>query len=597
MIQKSNTQVPDTNNFKLEIRHVITRFHPSLEREFFDHFFKNSLLFVRLSLALGFLLYAAFGILDTWIVPISKEYTWIIRFGIVCPITVLYFLFSFTPAFKKVMQVAMSLYTLIMGFGIVVMLAITQKSEAGYLFYYAGLMLVIMGSFTLFRLRFVYATITSIIIILGYESVLIFIQGVLRQPDQIPIFLNNNFFFISANIIGMLSSFLIEYLLRNDFLLRKKLWIEEEKERIKTLQELAETKQELVDVRSTLQVMEYETSSGLQSIANTIRNKHAVQREANIKMAQRMLHLKYAIGQLRQKVPKALTKSITVVLDSFEKNAVASIDGGKQSVTPAALEKALQKVKKQIVAAFERKHFGSIEAYLSESLKGCTQDVINNMDNIINYIHAILAYQRGQEIAIEDHVDAPLQKIFFNIQGSYTKELDKYKIGFAYDNRTEALVVLPVYDFILEEDIIRNLFLNAFRALVEDDPENLRTDKKIWIEVHEKRIRGAGEFYMICFRDNGPGVPNDRKKAIFEGYSTKIVMGKKAGSVEPGVGLRTVKRRVEEIGGKIEEGGNAGEGANFVITIPKRPAKPQPRVSLDALSKEEAPLLAPADEP
>jgi len=28
-----------------------------------------------------------------------------------------------------------------------------------------------------------------------------------------------------------------------------------------------------------------------------------------------------------------------------------------------------------------------------------------------------------------------------------------------------------------EEDIIRNLFLNSFRAIVEDDPDNIKTDK------------------------------------------------------------------------------------------------------------------------
>ncbi len=589
----------DPTSLKIEIRHVVTRFHSSLEAEYYDVFFKNSLIFVRLSLVLAFLLYSAFGILDAWIVPITKNLTWIIRYAIVCPIIAVYFILTYFPIFKRIMQAALIVFELILGTGIVVMIALAQPSEPGFQFYYAGLMLVIMAGYTLFRLRFVYATIASWIVVLGYEFVAVYFNHMLATPGHVPIFINNNFFFISANIIGMLSSFLIEYLLRNDFLLRKKIWIEEEKEKIKAIEELAETKKDLVDAQATLQVMEYETESGLQSIAATVRNKHAVQKEANIKMAQRMLHLRYTVGQLRHKVPKALTKSITVVLNAFEKNALAALDGEKAGPGYAG---ALRKIKKQICAAFERAHFGSIEGYLAEAVRDCTEaainsteDAVNNMDNIIAYIHAILAYQRGEAVSIEGHVNAHLQKIYYNIQNSYKKELEQYRIGFSYDNRTDSLVVLPVYDFILEEDVIRNLFLNSFRALVEDDPENKRTGKKIWIEVHEKRIRGAGDYYMICFRDNGPGVPDDKKKAVFEGYSNKLTFGKKPGSFTPGVGLRTVRRRVEEVGGKIEESGTAGEGANFIITIPKHQAAPEPRVSLDELSKEEAPMLAPVE--
>ncbi|MBN2351309.1 MAG: hypothetical protein JXD23_01985 [Spirochaetales bacterium] len=599
-MKRQHTDWPlSPGNLNLELKHVITRFHPSLEKEYFDDFYKNSLLFVRLSLGLGFLLYAAFGILDTWIVPMSKTFTWIVRYAIVCPITILYFAFTFTPSFKKVMQGALALYSLIMGFGIVVMIAVTRDSEPGFHFYYAGLMLVISGTFMLFRLRFIYATLVSVAILLGYEFVLIFIQGFLKRPELVPIFLNNNFFFVSDIILGIIAALWIEYSIRKDFLLRKRLWIEEEKEKIRAIEELAETKKDLVEAQATLQVMEYETESGLQSIATTIRNRHAVQKEASIKMAQRMLHLRYTVGQLKRRVPKALTKSITVVLNAFEKNALAALDGGNPAPSYA---KALQKIKKQICAAFERTHFGSIEGYLSQAVRDCTEaainsteDAVNNMDNIVAYMHAILAYQRGEAVAIEGHVNAHLQKIYYNIQSSYKKELEQYRIGFSYDNRTDSLVVLPVYDFILEEDIIRNLFLNSFRSLVEDDPENKRTGKKIWIEVHEKRIRGAGYYYMICFRDNGPGVPDDKKKAIFEGYSNKISFGKKPAGFTPGIGLRTVRRRVEEVGGKIEESGAPGEGANFILTIPKHQAAPEPRVSLDELSKEEAPLLTPVE--
>jgi signal transduction histidine kinase len=587
----------DPKSLHMKIGHVITRFKGSLEAEYYADFFKNSLVFVRLSLVLAFILYAAFGLLDAWIVPVTKAYTWIIRYAIVCPLIVALFILTYLPVFKRLMQAVLILLEAVLGAGIVIMIALARPEEPGFQFYYAGLMLVIMAGYTLFRMRFVYAAITSWLIVLGYEFVAVYFHGMLANPAHVPIFLNNNFFFISANIIGMLSSFLIEYLLRNDFLLRKKIQMEEEKEKQRAYQELIKTKKELSEAHANLQAMEYESYTGLQSMANTIQNKHAVQRESNIKMAQRMLHLRFALGQLKNKVPKALTKAISVALSTFEKNALASVGGGGSAFPASEYAKSLSQIKRQVLTAFERKHFGSITAYLSENLDDyareaiiSTEDAVNNMNSIIEYIHAIIAYQRGLKVAIEEHVNAALQKIYFNILNSYKKELELYKIGFSYDNRTSSLVVLPVYDFILQEDIIRNLFLNSVRALVESDPETHRDDKRIWIEVVDKRVRGIGDCYEISFRDNGPGIPDDKKMMIFEGYSTKVAVGRMAGRVvEFGVGLRTVKRRVEDIGGTITETGIPGEGAHFLITIPKPMVKPEPRISLDSLSREETP--------
>jgi hypothetical protein len=587
----------DPKSLHMQIRHVITRFSGRLETEYYGDFFKNSIIFVRLSLILAFILYAAFGLLDAWIVPVTKAYTWIIRYAIVCPIIVVFFILSYLPVFKKIMQPVLIMLELILGVGIVIMIALARPDEPGFQFYYAGLMLVIMAGYTLFRMRFIYSAITSWCIVLSYEFVAVYFHSMLSIPDRVPLFLNNNFFFISANVIGMLSCFLIEYLLRNDFLLRKKIWLEEEKEKQRAYQELSKTKKELSTAYTNLQSMEYETYTGLQSIANTIQNKHAVQRETNIKMAQRMLHLRFALGQLKNKVPTALTKSISVALNSFEKNALASLGGGGSAFPASEYATSLALIKKQVTTAFERKHYASITAYLCENLDDyardaiiSTEDAVNNMNSIIDYIHAIIAYQRGLKVAIEEHVNAALQKIYFNILNSYKKELELYKIGFSYDNRTATLVVLPVYDFILQEDIIRNLFLNSVRALVENDPETKRDDKRIWIEVADKRVRGAGDCYEISFRDNGPGIPDDKKMMIFEGYSTKVAVGKMTGRLaEFGVGLRTVKRRVEEISGTISETGIPGEGAHFIITIPKPTVKPEPRISLDSLSKEETP--------
>ncbi len=59
---------------------------PRLEATFGHDYFRQSLRQVRVSLLVGGFLYAAFGLLDTRIVPESTAITWAIRYAVVCPV-------------------------------------------------------------------------------------------------------------------------------------------------------------------------------------------------------------------------------------------------------------------------------------------------------------------------------------------------------------------------------------------------------------------------------------------------------------------------------------------------------------------------------
>ncbi len=195
------------------------RFDPDLEARFFDDYYEKSLLTVRLALVLGIVLYSLFGILDFLITPASLKYIWLIRFAIVDPYLAAVFVLTFFKFFKKIMQPALSSVALVAGLGIVVMIAITAGSE-GSLFYYAGLMLVMMWTYTFVKLRFVYASIVCWVITAGYEITVIFFQGLYGNPEFVKVFVNNNFFFISSNVIGMFACYLIELYTRKEFLQR-----------------------------------------------------------------------------------------------------------------------------------------------------------------------------------------------------------------------------------------------------------------------------------------------------------------------------------------------------------------------------------------
>src|SRR5262245_12503934 len=190
------------------------RFRDDLEPGFAKYHLEHSLPFARFALILALLLYALFGILDFYIVPDVARWIWLIRYAIFCPAVLVVLGLTFTRWFKPVMQPVLSGVAALAGLGIVAMIAIASPS-AGYL-YYAGLLLVIPWAYAVLQLRFSYATRACLAIIIGYEVV-----AVWRKPTPIGILINNNFFFLSAVVIGMVAGYTIERGLRTDFLQRR----------------------------------------------------------------------------------------------------------------------------------------------------------------------------------------------------------------------------------------------------------------------------------------------------------------------------------------------------------------------------------------
>jgi two-component system cell cycle sensor histidine kinase/response regulator CckA len=206
----------------IQINYLTLSFPRELEKAFQDYYFNVSLRQVRIASALGVFFYAIFGILDAWLVPEVKHALWFIRYAIVCPIIFLVFLFSFTRYFRKYMQVAIASAVLAGGLGIIKMIQIAPYPASHS--YYAGLILVFFYGYTFYKLRFVWATLTGWIIVIAYE-----IAAIWLNPTDIPILINNNFFFLTGNVFGMFACYSIEYYLRKNYLQARLLDIEKKK--------------------------------------------------------------------------------------------------------------------------------------------------------------------------------------------------------------------------------------------------------------------------------------------------------------------------------------------------------------------------------
>ena len=228
---------------------VDTRMHPftlrfpkALDERFADDYFGRTLAQVRLGLVLAIALYALFGALDTWIAPLQRRELWLIRYALVCPLLAACLAFSYSPAFRPYKDAALSVIVLVMALGITGMTAIIP-APGSYL-YYAGLVLVIVYSFTLVRISVPYAVALSGVVVVTYVAVALWL---IETPTVL--LMNNLFFLVSSAIIGGLANYSMERYARSNFLQRRVI-----EDRTRDLElanaELTETNRELAESRA-----------------------------------------------------------------------------------------------------------------------------------------------------------------------------------------------------------------------------------------------------------------------------------------------------------------------------------------------------------
>lgn len=194
------------------------RFPDGIEAQFREDYQANTVSTTRLALVLGLILYSLFGILDIYAIPISKDIVWIIRYGIVAPVILIALIASYSAVFQKYTQALMCVVVAVSGLGIVAMISVTREAEFGNRFYFTGLILICMWGYSLSRLRFWYAVLANLVIMVGYEFGSIVVKQLLESETGIVIFTMHNFFFLGANVIGMFGSYFLERYTRRDFL-------------------------------------------------------------------------------------------------------------------------------------------------------------------------------------------------------------------------------------------------------------------------------------------------------------------------------------------------------------------------------------------
>jgi signal transduction histidine kinase/CheY-like chemotaxis protein len=481
-----------------------------LEKTFLEKHFITSLPVIRFTLIFAALIYAAFGILDAYLVPEKKSTFWLIRFTFICPGILALYGTTFLPIFNKFLQPALAGIEILAGAGIVWM-TILAPPPASYS-YYAGLTLIIIVGYTVINMRFIWATSAGWVLVFLYE----FTAGLLTNIPT-PVLINNSFFLISANLIGMLACYLIEFQTRRDFFMNHLLEIQSDMVR-QAKKQLEERVQE-----RTEQLQE----TNLQLIREIIERRQLEKDRERIQ-SQLTRHQKMeSIGLMAGGVAHDLNNILSGIIsypelllmklpeDSDLRKYVKSIkDSGNRA---AAVVADLLTVARGVA---------------SEKEIICLSDLVEKYITSPEYKNLANRY--------------PGIKLTFNPAPNLP------------DCKLSTIHMLKV---------LMNLINNAFEA-IETEGEVIISTGECYIGQNKSpsgtELLEAGQYVILKIADNGPGISPNDVNHIFEPFYSKKVMGRSG----TGLGLAVVWNTVQEHGGIVVVKSVVGHGTTFTIYLP-----------------------------
>jgi signal transduction histidine kinase len=196
---------------------LFPKFPAQLEAEFKQHYNNISASVAWISLLLGEAIYMAFYFWDRVVDYANSSKTLIVRL-IISVWFMIVTLFP-RPMFTRYMQELMASTITLAGIGVVIIISIVRD---GLVFAVSGVVLVLMFNFGFFRLLFVPALLSGIVICMSYSL------AAITAGVNSAIIVANNFFLISALISGASITYLLERLFREQFLNERELSIERE---------------------------------------------------------------------------------------------------------------------------------------------------------------------------------------------------------------------------------------------------------------------------------------------------------------------------------------------------------------------------------
>jgi signal transduction histidine kinase/CheY-like chemotaxis protein len=501
--------LPSTSQESFSVNYLTLSFTGELkgyEKAYPDDYFIKSLNPFRFSLILSMIFYGAFAFLDTVAVPDLKAVFWFIRFGIVFPVLVAVFIYSYSKVFKKYMQFVISCIMFITGFGIIIMIIFAAKVQ-NYA-YYAGLILIFIFGYTFIRARFIYSLIAGWSIVISYE-----ISAIWLSHTPFIILVNNNYFFISANIIGMFISYFLELSTRKEFYMR--ILLEQEKENVKTANDALEKR---VEERTQ------QLSNANEDLKKEIEIRQKFERErAELEKQLFQLQKMETIGTLAGGIAHDFNNILTPIL----------------GYTDMALE----------------------ELPVESNLRFDIEQINNAAHRGKDLVQQVLTFSR--EVDFENK---PIQ-----LQPIVAEAINLIKASFPpgveikqhFEQRIGTVLADPTHI----HQIVMNLCTNANHAMMKSGGvlevklDAVKFDRRSVEKIPNLK---KGEYIRLTISDTGHGMDIKTKERIFEPFFTRKDVG--SGS---GLGLSVVHGIINNYEGAIVVDSTPDKGTTFMIYLPK----------------------------
>lgn len=529
-LSRENSESMTFNKLTLSFTGYLSNY----ESEFLNDYYRKSLNPFRFAMILAMIFYCAFALLDAATVPELKEIFWFIRFAVVLPLLLSVLAFTYFKSFRKYMQLSIAGVMFITGFGIIVMIILGAR-VSNYS-YYAGLILIFIFGYTFAKARFLYASFAGWLIVIIYE-----ISAIWISHTPITILINNNFFFIGSNLIGMLIGYSLELASRRDFYMRKLLELEQDKVKA---------------VNSTLE-------------KRVIERTHQLT-DTNVQLKKEI--------EVRKRIEKQRSELETQLFQLKKIETIGTLAGGiahdfNNILTPIIgyTDMALEEIPEDSTLRFDLEQI-NIAAVRGKDL-----------------VQQILTFSRDVNVEKKPvKLDQIVVEVINLIKSSLPHSIEIKK---SIDSGIGIILADPVHI----HQIIMNLCKNAVHAMKNRGGIlDIKVDSVLVDQQTTKKINNlkVGIYVRIRLSDTGHGMDRRTKERIFEPFFTSKEVGSGTG-----LGLSVVHGIVSNYNGAITVDSTPGKGTLFTIYLPYNISDPVAEIkSLDSLPRGNEHILFVDDE-
>lgn len=184
---------------------------------------------------------------------------------------------------------------------------------------------------------------------------------------------------------------------------------------------------------------------------------------------------------------------------------------------------------------------------LNEDTEQYLEFLVESSYSLRNYIDGILSFYRSDHVMEKDYTNVDLRKLLKGI-------IDLYQVSDDIEITYPDDVMLHNVNKAALSQVFMNLISNALKY-------NNKDLRKVDIRFSKNE-----RYYSFEVKDNGNGIPKEKATEIFSLFTT-LETPDRDGNLGSGIGLATVKKLIESMGGSISLESEAGKGSNFKFHI------------------------------